>query len=51
MKINVINNTSDPILILVNSYIKVLVQIQWGFSVHGRDLYVVKTTPGPPKKF
>ena len=36
---------------LVNSYIQKLVQTKWGVAVHGRDLYLVKPTLGPPKKF
>ena len=35
---------------LVNSYIQMLVQTKWGVAVHGRDLYPVKPTLGPPKK-
>ena len=35
---------------LVNSYIKQLVQIKWDVAVHGRDLYLLKPTLGPPKK-
>ena len=35
----------------VNSYIQQLVQIKWDVTVHGRDLYFVKPTLGPPKKF
>ena len=35
----------------VNSYILQLVQIKWGVAVHGRDLYFIKPTLGPPKKF
>ena len=27
------------------------VQTKWGVSVHGRDLYLLKPTLGPPKKF
>ena len=34
----------------VNSYIQQLVQIKWDVAVHGRDLYFVKPTLGPPKK-
>ena len=37
--------------IQVNSYIQQLVQIKWDVAVHGRDLYFVKPTLGPPKKF
>ena len=36
---------------LVNSYIHKLVQTKWDVSVHGRDLYLLKPTLGPPKKF
>ena len=36
---------------LVNSYIRKLVQTKWYVAVHGRDLYRVKPTLGPPKKF
>ena len=36
---------------LVNSYIEKLVQTKWDVAVHGRDLYLVKPTLGPPKKF
>ena len=36
---------------LVNSYIQKLVQIKWDVIVHGKDLYLVKPTLGPPKKF
>ena len=36
---------------LINSYIQQLVQIKWDVSVHGRDLYLLKPTLGPPKKF
>ena len=35
----------------VNSYIKEEVQTKWYVSLHGRDLYLVKPTLGPPKKF
>ena len=31
--------------------IKMLVQTKWDVAVHGRDLYLVKPTLGPPKKF
>ena len=37
--------------LLVNSYIQKLVQTKWDVAVHGRDLYLVKPTLGPPKKF
>ena len=33
------------------SYIQKLVQTKWDVAVHGRDLYLVKPTLGPPKKF
>ena len=36
---------------LVNSYIQKMVQTKWDVAVHGRDLYLVKPTLGPPKKF
>ena len=36
---------------LVNSYIKQEVQTKWDVSIHGRDLYLMKPTLGPPKKF
>ena len=36
---------------LVNSYIQKLVQTKWDVAVHGRDLYLVKPTLGPPQKF
>ena len=36
---------------LVNSYIQKLVQTKWDVAVHGRDLYLVKPTLGPPKRF
>ena len=36
---------------LVNSYIQKLVQTMWDVAVHGRDLYLVKPTLGPSKKF
>ena len=36
---------------LVNSYIKQEVQTKWDVYIHGRDLYLVKPTQGPPKKF
>ena len=36
---------------LVNSYIQQEVQIKWDVSVHGRDLYLLKPTLGPPKRF
>ena len=36
---------------LVNSYIQQLVQIKWDVAVHGRDLYLLKRTLGPGKKF
>ena len=35
----------------VNSYIQQLVQIKWDVAVHGRDLYRLKPTLGPPRKF
>ena len=36
---------------LINSYIQKLVQTKWDVAVHCRDLYLVKPTLGPPKKF
>ena len=36
---------------LVNSYIQKLIQTKWDVAVHGRDLYLVKPTLGPRKKF
>ena len=36
---------------VVNSYIQQEVQIKWGVSIHGRNLYLLKPTLGPPKKF
>ena len=36
---------------LVNAYIQQLVQSKWGVAVHDRDLYLVKPTPRPPKKY
>ena len=36
---------------LVNSYIQKLVKTKWDVAVHGRDLYLVKPTLGPLKKF
>ena len=36
---------------LVNSYIQKLVQTKWDVSVDGRDLYLLKPTLGPLKKF
>ena len=36
---------------LVNSYIQKLVQTKWDVAAHGRDLYLVKPTLGPPKQF
>ena len=36
---------------LVNSYIQQLVRTKWDVAVHGRDLYLLKPTLGPPKKF
>ena len=34
---------------LVNSYIQQLVQTKWDVAVHGRDLYLMKPTLGPPR--
>ena len=36
---------------LVIPYIQKLVQTKWDVALHGRDLYLVKPTLGPPKKF
>ena len=36
---------------VVNSYIQQDVQIKWDVSIHGRDLYLLKPTLGPPRKF
>ena len=36
---------------LVNSYIQKLFQTKWDVAVHGRDIYLLKPTLGPPKKF
>ena len=36
---------------LVNSYIQQLVQTKWDVAVHGRYLYLLKPTLGPPTKF
>ena len=36
---------------LVNSYIQQLVQTKWDVAVHGRDLYLLRPTLGPPKKY
>ena len=36
---------------LFNPYIQKLVQTKWDISVHGRNLYLLKPTLGPPKKF
>ena len=36
---------------LVIPYIQKLVQTKWDVGLHGRDLYLVKPTLGPPKKF
>ena len=36
---------------LVNSYIQKLVQTKWDVAIHSRDLYLVKPTLEPPKKF
>ena len=33
-----------------NSHIQKLVQTKWDVAVHGRDLYLMKPTLGPPKK-
>ena len=36
---------------VVNSYIQHEVQIKWDVSIRGRDLYLLKPTLGPPRKF
>ena len=36
---------------LINSYIQQLIQIKFDVSVHGRYIYLLKPTLGPPKKF
>ena len=36
---------------LVNSYIQQEVKIKWGVSILGRDLYLLKPTLGPHKRF
>ena len=36
---------------LVNSFIQKLVQTKWDVAVHGKYIYLVKPTLGPPKKF
>ena len=36
---------------VVNSYIQQEVQIKWDVSIHGRDLYLLKPTLGPPRTF
>ena len=36
---------------LVNYHIQKLVQTKWDVALHGRDLYLVKPTLEPPKKF
>ena len=36
---------------LVNSYVQQEVQIKGYVSIHGRDLYLLKPTLGPPKRF
>ena len=35
----------------VNSYIQKLAQTKWDVAVHGRDIYLMKPTLEPPKKF
>ena len=35
---------------VVNSYIQQEVQIKWDVSIHGKHLYLLKPTLGPPKK-
>ena len=34
---------------MVNSYIQQEVRIKWDVSIHGRDLYLLKPTLGPPR--
>ena len=36
---------------VMNSYIQQKVQIKWDVSIHGRDLYLLKPTLRPPRKF
>ena len=36
---------------LVNCFIQRVVQVKWGVSIHGRGLYLLKPTPGLPKRF
>ena len=36
---------------LVNFYIQQDFQIKWDVSIHGRDLYFLKPTLGPPRRF
>ena len=36
---------------LVNQYVQQQVQVKWDVSITGRDLYFLKPTLGPPKKF
>ena len=36
---------------VMNSYIQQEVQIKWDVYIHGRDLYLLKPTLGPPEKF
>ena len=36
---------------LVKSYIQQEVQIKWDVSIHGRDVYLLKPTPGPPERY
>ena len=36
---------------VVDSYIQQEVKIKWDVSIHGRDLYLLKPTLGPPNKF
>ena len=54
-----LDHNTDPLTIvhnadfkpLVNSYIQQLVQTKWDLAVSGRDLYLLKPTLEPPKKF
>ena len=36
---------------LINSTMKAVFQIKWDVAAHGWDLYILKLTLGPPKKF
>ena len=41
----------DPLASVHYTDMKPMVQTKWDVSVHGRDLYLLKPTLGPPKKF